>query len=103
MSKPEVLVQARQAGKTTAAVKYAIENQYEMLAMNHSEKERLLRTYPELKPDQVFTWEEIAQRKGYKHYYGTVVDNADWILSRFLPSRLRMLTITDYTESDEGL
>lgn len=92
----EIISMARQAGKTTKVVELAIENQYEILAANQWEKQRLLKTYSDLKPDQVFTWDELKARKGIRHYYGTVIDNADWILGNLMPSKLRAITITDF-------
>lgn len=88
-----IVNQPRQAGKTTKLVEMAIEHRYDILVFNNAEKERLLRTFEKLEQDQVFTWSELPKRKANKRYYGTVVDNLDFILSQHIPNRVRAISL----------
>ena len=86
-----ILNMPRRSGKTSKLIKYALKNSYDILVFSNLEKDRLLRAYPELNKDQVFIWQEIPKRRANRRYYGTVVDNLDFILHQQLPNKVRAI------------
>lgn len=85
----------RAGGKTTVLVEEAIRSNLEIMVFDSREKARLLKTYTDLKPDQVFTYTEIRSRKGLRKYNATVIDNADIILAYLLDTDVVTISLSE--------
>lgn len=91
----QIINYPRAAGKTHRIVQMAIEHNYDILVFDQNERIRLLQTFRDLKPDQVFTMATIQSRKGRRDYNGTVVDNLDLIFQMMLPTPVKAITLTE--------
>lgn len=92
----QIINYPRAAGKTTRIVELAIERNYDILVFGNVERQRLLEVFKGLKPDQVFTINELPhRRKGKRQFNGTVIDNADIILRMLLPNDVKAVSMTD--------
>lgn len=85
----------RQGGKTTKIVNMALKANMDILTFSKMEKSRLLKDYPKLEKDQVFTIDEAQKRFGMQKYNGTLIDNLDLVLGYILPSQVKAMSITE--------
>lgn len=96
----QVISRPRAAGKTTDIVKTAIANKWRIWVFNAVEKDRLYCTFPDLKPGQVVTTEEVrsGKAKGDRNFFGMSVDNADFVLEQLAGENIRQISVNGMEE-----
>lgn len=83
----------RRLGKTTAAIKHALDHGFCLLVFNSQERERIIKQY-KFPKERIFTPLEIESRLHVSMgHQGFVVDNVDLVLSSWLNREIEGMTL----------
>ena len=81
----EYIIRLRDGGKTTAIVEKVRQNNAYLLTSDENEKQRLIKTYPDLK-ERIFSWKSLPESMLGKEKRPVYIDNADYWLAELVPN-----------------